>query len=72
MTQKSVLIVDDDIKLVELLELYFQKDGFIVYTANDGLTALKTAREKNGYTGTRLDASWNGWMGYLQDTSAGK
>ncbi|SMC80465.1 response regulator transcription factor [Sporomusa malonica] len=46
MTQRSVLIVDDDVKLVELLQLYFQKDGFIVYTANDGLTALKTARDK--------------------------
>lgn len=46
MTQRSVLIVDDDVKLVELLELYFQKDGFIVYTANDGLAALKTARDK--------------------------
>ena len=46
MTQRSVLIVDDDTKLVELLQLYFQKDGFIVYTAYDGLTALKTARDK--------------------------
>ncbi|MCM0757303.1 response regulator transcription factor [Sporomusa sphaeroides DSM 2875] len=46
MTQRSVLIVDDDVKLVELLELYFQNDGFIVYTANDGLAALKTARDK--------------------------
>lgn len=46
MTQRSVLIVDDDVKLVELLELYFQKDGFVVYTAYDGLAALKTARDK--------------------------
>lgn len=43
MSQRSVLIVDDDVKLVELLVLYFQKDGFVVYTANDGLTALKPA-----------------------------
>lgn len=46
MSQRSVLIVDDDSKLVELLQLYFEKDGFVVFTANDGLTALKTAREK--------------------------
>ncbi|QDR81516.1 response regulator transcription factor [Sporomusa termitida] len=46
MSQRSVLIVDDDTKLVELLQLYFEKDGFVVFTANDGLTALKTAREK--------------------------
>ena len=46
MSQKSVLVVDDDLKLVELLQLYFQNDGFLVYTANDGITALKIAREK--------------------------
>lgn len=46
MSQRSVLIVDDDIKLVELLQLYFQKEGFIVFTANEGLAALKIAREK--------------------------
>ena len=46
MPQRSVLIVDDDVKLVELLQLYFQKDGFVVFTANDGLTALKIARDK--------------------------
>ncbi len=46
MSQRSVLIIDDDEKLVELLQLYFEKDGFVVFTANDGLTALKTAREK--------------------------
>ncbi|CQR71806.1 Transcriptional regulatory protein WalR [Sporomusa ovata DSM 2662] len=46
MIPRSVLIVDDDVKLVELLQLYFQKDGFIVFTANDGLAALKIAHEK--------------------------
>lgn len=46
MIQRSVLLVDDDVKLVELLRLYFQKDGFIVFTANDGLAALKIAHEK--------------------------
>ncbi|MBP2663816.1 MAG: phoP 1 [Firmicutes bacterium] len=46
MPQRSVLIVDDDVKLVELLQLYFQKDGFVVFNANDGLTALKIARDK--------------------------
>ncbi|HWR07581.1 response regulator transcription factor [Sporomusa sp.] len=46
MSQRSVLIVDDDVKLVELLQLYFQKDGFVVFTAKDGLAALKITREK--------------------------
>ena len=47
MSPKSVLIVDDDVKLVELLAVYFQKDGFIVHTAYDGLDALQSAREKH-------------------------
>ena len=45
MAQYSILIVDDDIKLVQLLKTYFDKEGFIVYTANDGLDALQAARE---------------------------
>jgi two-component system alkaline phosphatase synthesis response regulator PhoP len=44
---KSVLIVDDDVKLVELLAVYFQKDGFIVHSAYDGLDALQSVREKH-------------------------
>lgn len=47
MAQYSVLIVDDDVKLVNLLRIYFDKAGFITYTANDGLDALQAVREKN-------------------------
>ena len=46
MAQYSVLLVDDDVKLVQLLQTYFNKEGFITYTANDGLDALQTARER--------------------------
>ncbi len=46
MAQYSVLIVDDDVKLVTLLQTYFNKDGFITYCANNGLDALATVREK--------------------------
>ena len=46
MAQYSVLIVDDDIKLVKLLQTYFDKDGFITYSVNDGLDALTAVREK--------------------------
>lgn len=42
----SVLLVDDDPKLVQLLQAYFSKDNFIVYTAADGITALSLAKEK--------------------------
>jgi DNA-binding response OmpR family regulator len=46
MPQYSVLIVDDDVKLVALLKTYFEKDGFLTLTANDGLDALQMVREK--------------------------
>lgn len=46
MAQYSVLIVDDDVKLVQLLRTYFDKEGFIVFSANDGLDALQLVREK--------------------------
>lgn len=46
MAQYSVLIVDDDVKLVQLLKTYFAKEGFITYTVHDGLDALQIVWEK--------------------------
>ena len=46
MAPYSVLIVDDDIKLVKLLQTYFDKSGFVTYSANDGLDALIAVQEK--------------------------
>lgn len=46
MAQYSVLIVDDDVKLVHLLKVYFDKEGFITYTAHDGLDAIIALKEK--------------------------
>lgn len=46
MPQYSVLIVDDDIKLVTLLKTYFDKDGFLTFSANNGLDALTMVKEK--------------------------
>jgi DNA-binding response OmpR family regulator len=45
MGQNSVLLVDDDIKLLNLLRLYFEKEEFIVYTATDGVDALMAVRD---------------------------
>ena len=45
MADKSVLIVDDDIKTVELVKLYLTRDGYGVLTAYDGIEALRLARE---------------------------
>ncbi|MDP2718286.1 MAG: response regulator transcription factor [Dehalococcoidia bacterium] len=47
MTGKSVLVVDDDIKTVELVKLYLKRDGYRVLTAYNGLEALRLARDKH-------------------------
>ena len=45
MTPKRVLVVDDDVKTVELVKLYLKRDGYRVLTAYDGVDALRLARE---------------------------
>ena len=45
MSGKRVLVVDDDIKAVELVKLYLNRDGYRVLTAYDGIEALRAARE---------------------------
>ena len=45
MSGKRVLVVDDDVKTVELVKLYLNRDGYRVLTAYDGNEALKLARE---------------------------
>lgn len=46
MSKYSVLLVDDDEKLVQLLKIYFEKEGFITYSAYDGVQAIQLVREK--------------------------
>ncbi|OGN96672.1 MAG: DNA-binding response regulator [Chloroflexi bacterium RBG_13_51_36] len=45
MAGKKVLVVDDDMKTVELVRLYLDRDGYQVLTAYDGVEALRQARE---------------------------
>jgi DNA-binding response OmpR family regulator len=44
---KRVLVVDDDVKTVELVKLYLNRDGYKVLTAYDGFEALRLARESH-------------------------
>ena len=37
----KILIVDDEKNICDLLSLYFIKDGFTVFMANDGEKALE-------------------------------
>ena len=39
---KTILVVDDDTNICELLRLYLEKEGYSVTIANDGMTAVKT------------------------------
>lgn len=45
MAGKKILVVDDDVKTVELVNLYLNRDGFDVLTAYNGIDALRIARE---------------------------
>jgi len=47
MPGKRILVVDDDVKTVELVKLYLNRDGYQVFTAYDGLEALRLARESH-------------------------
>jgi two-component system alkaline phosphatase synthesis response regulator PhoP len=47
MAGKRVLVVDDDVKTVELVKLYLNRDGYRVLTAYDGKEALRLARESH-------------------------
>jgi len=47
MAGKRVLVVDDDVKTVELVKLYLNRDGYRILTAYDGIEALRLAREKH-------------------------
>lgn len=42
---QSILIVDDEVDLLEMLQYNFEKEGFEVMTATDGVEGLSVARE---------------------------
>jgi len=44
-SDRPVLVVDDDLKIVNLVRTYLERDGFRVATAADGLAAIAKARE---------------------------
>ena len=46
MTKSKILVVDDDRKIVDLVRLYLERDGYRVLVAYDGLKALELARQR--------------------------
>jgi DNA-binding response OmpR family regulator len=45
MREQTILIVDDDKKIRELLALYFTKENFTVVEASDGIEAIRKAEQ---------------------------
>lgn len=43
--KQKILVVDDEVNICELIQLYLEKEGFEVSTANDGLTAIEIFKE---------------------------
>ena len=44
--KKTILVVDDEQKIVELLEHNLRREGYNVLEANDGVTAVEIAKEQ--------------------------
>ncbi len=45
MLNRKILVVDDDRKIVDLVKVYLERDGYKVVSAYDGKEALERARE---------------------------
>lgn len=47
MDKETILLVDDDPKLLDLVQKYLTSEGYEVYTAKDGMEALQQFKEKD-------------------------
>jgi len=65
---KSILIIEDEKDIVDLVEYHLKQSGFSVISALDGPAGLEKAKRKaeSHYFGPH--ASGNGWERYLQGT----
>lgn len=43
----KILVVDDEQVILEVLEAYFEKEGWNIFFASNGIDAIKKVREKN-------------------------
>ncbi|MDP2663599.1 MAG: response regulator transcription factor [Dehalococcoidia bacterium] len=46
MAGEKILVVDDEARIVELVQVYLERDGFLVLAARDGIEALEVARRE--------------------------
>ena len=55
---ESVLIVDDEKEIADLIEVYLKNDGYTVHKFYNGLDALECIEtQKNGFGNFRCNAS---------------
>ncbi|MDU5107716.1 MULTISPECIES: response regulator transcription factor [unclassified Clostridium] len=47
MNKYNILVVDDDKEITEAIEIYLLNEGYNVFTAYDGIQALRIAREED-------------------------
>ncbi len=47
MNQRSVLVIEDELSIIDILKFNLEKEGYIVYEATDGATGLEYALSKN-------------------------
>ena len=45
MTAETILIVDDEANIIQLVKMYFEREGFKILSAGDGISALKSLKE---------------------------
>ena len=68
-TNKKILIVEDDKDILELVKLYLGKEGFRTATASTGTDALKQVNEAGGTTVSERQAVGDmGFTAYCRDS----
>ena len=68
-SKKTILIVDDEQHIVDILTYNLQKEGYNTLEANDGLKAVEIALEKKPDI-IRHYATSNGWINCMQENQA--
>lgn len=47
MSDYNILIIDDEVAIIELMEIYLSNEGYLIYTALNGADGLKILQENH-------------------------
>ena len=42
--KETILVIDDEVKIIEVIKLYLENEGYTVVQATSGIEALKKAK----------------------------